>query len=830
MSKLLHFLSIFFLTTVLLSQPDGWSATPNPSSGVFIGQATINGTPAGEGDWSAAFDEDGNCAGAVVLIINAGTAYINMPIYGDDSTTPDVDEGMNAGESFILKIWDSSTGDILDYPESFDCWYNNNGAPMGGCGGYTEVYDFPGGVLPDNPFEGLTTPNPSSGVFLGQATIDGTPAGVGDWSAAFDEDGNCAGAAEIILNGGVAYVNMPIYGDDNTTPDVDEGINAGENFVLKLWDSSEDAIMIYSTEFDCWYNNNGAPMDGCGGVTEVYDFQTTIENLPPVAEAGYDQTIEVPYPYAPAEVTLDGSGSSDEDGMIVSWEWTWTGGAVSGETVSASFAVGVHAVTLTVTDDDGATDTDEVTITVNEAPNEAPVADDNSVTTVEDTPIDITLTGSDPEGDDLTYEVTSAPDHGSLSGSAPNLTYSPNADYNGSDSFIFSVSDGEFSDEGTVSITIDAVNDPPVVTVLGGPFETPEETALAIDIEVSDIEGDLADLLVVGDPLHGTGTMVDNGGGSFTYTYIPSDGYVGSDAVIIQAQETETEEQLFSEQVNIQITVIAVNDPPVAEDISVELSEDGSVDITLVGSDEDTPDDLLSIEIVDSPLHGTLNAAGRVLDTYTYTPDLDYNGDDSFTYHVFDGELYSEIATVTITITPVNDAPVVTVLGGPFETPEETALAIDIEVSDIEGDLADLLVVGDPLHGTGTMVDNGDGSFTYTYTPSDGYVGSDAVIIQAQETETEEHLFSEQVNIQITVIAVNDPPVAEDISVELSEDGSVDITLVGSDEDTDDNLLSIEIVDSPSHGTLTAAGRVLDTYTYTPDPDYYGDDSFTYHV
>ncbi|MDP7474636.1 MAG: hypothetical protein QF859_01550, partial [Candidatus Marinimicrobia bacterium] len=272
MSKLLHFLSIFFLTTVLLSQPDGWSATPNPSSGVFIGQATINGTPAGEGDWSAAFDEDGNCAGAVVLIINAGTAYINMPIYGDDSTTPDVDEGMNAGESFILKIWDSSTGDILEYPTSFDCWYNNSGAPMDGCGNYTEVYNFQGGVLPDNPFEGLVNPNPSSGYFIGQATIDGTPAGVGDWSAAFDEDGNCAGAAVLIINAGIAYINMPIYGDDTTTPDVDEGMNAGESFTLKLWDSSEDAIMIYSTEFDCWYNNSGAPMDGCGNYTEVYDF------------------------------------------------------------------------------------------------------------------------------------------------------------------------------------------------------------------------------------------------------------------------------------------------------------------------------------------------------------------------------------------------------------------------------------------------------------------------------------------------------------------------------------------------------------------------------
>ena len=73
---------------------------------------------------------------------------------------------MNAGESFILKIWDSSTGDILDYPESFDCWYNNNGAPMDGCGDVDEVYNFPvstGGdgntIVPDeNYFGDLTVP------------------------------------------------------------------------------------------------------------------------------------------------------------------------------------------------------------------------------------------------------------------------------------------------------------------------------------------------------------------------------------------------------------------------------------------------------------------------------------------------------------------------------------------------------------------------------------------------------------------------------------------------------------------------------------------------
>ena len=128
--------SIFSLTTVLLSQPEGWSTINNPSSGTFLGQATIDGVSGDEGDWSAAFDEDGNCAGATALTINNSLAYINMPIYGDDNTTPDVDEGMNGGESFILKIWDSSENAILEYSTSFDCWYNNNGAPMNGCGNF----------------------------------------------------------------------------------------------------------------------------------------------------------------------------------------------------------------------------------------------------------------------------------------------------------------------------------------------------------------------------------------------------------------------------------------------------------------------------------------------------------------------------------------------------------------------------------------------------------------------------------------------------------------------------------------------------------------------
>ena len=133
---------------------------------------------------------------------------------------------------------------------------------------------------PDNHWEGLVTPNPSSGYFLGQATIDGIPAVEGDWIAAFDDDGNIAGAQALTTFEGDAYINLAIYGDDNTTPDVDEGMNPGENFVLKLWDSSIDTILEYPESFDCWYNNNGAPMDGCGDLTEVYDFSTvTIDEI-----------------------------------------------------------------------------------------------------------------------------------------------------------------------------------------------------------------------------------------------------------------------------------------------------------------------------------------------------------------------------------------------------------------------------------------------------------------------------------------------------------------------------------------------------------------------
>jgi hypothetical protein len=131
-------------------------------------------------------------------------------------------------------------------------------------------------------------------------------------------------------------------------------------------------------------------------------------------------------------------------------------------------------------------------ILVKKSVNHAPAANAQTVTTNEDTAKAIVLTGSDPDGDALTFAVATQPAHGTLTGTAPNLTYTPAANYNGSDSFAFTVSDGKLtSTAATVSITVAAVNDPPVITALTAqpnPVTLPNPVSLSAT--ATDVDGD----------------------------------------------------------------------------------------------------------------------------------------------------------------------------------------------------------------------------------------------------------------------------------------------------------------------------------------------------
>ncbi|WP_041584612.1 Ig-like domain-containing protein [Syntrophus aciditrophicus] len=368
--------------------------------------------------------------------------------------------------------------------------------------------------------------------------------------------------------------------------------------------------------------------------------------------------------------------------------------------------------------------------------NQMPVANAQSVSTAENMAKAITLTGSDPDGDSLIYSVVTAPAHGTLSGTAPNLTYTPSFNYSGSDSFTFKVNDGTAdSAPATVSITVtEAANNPPVANAQS--VSTAENTAKAITLTASDPDGDSLTYVVVTAPSHGTlsGTAPD-------LTYTPASGYSGLDSFTFKVNDGTVD----SASATVSITVTAVNDAPVANAQSVSTAEDTAKAITLTGSDPDG--DSLTYSVVTSPSHGTLSGTAPDL---IYTPASNYSGSDSFTFKVNDGTVDSSPATVSITITAVNDAPVANPQS--VTTPANMSTTITLTGSDPDGDKLTYNVVSGPTQGTLS-----GSAPNLIYTPaSPYYVGPDSFTF----TVNDGMIGSTPATVSITITApVNSAPI-----------------------------------------------------------------------
>jgi hypothetical protein len=194
-------------------------------------------------------------------------------------------------------------------------------------------------------------------------------------------------------------------------------------------------------------------------------------------------------------------------------------------------------------------------------PNNVPTAFGATVTLDEDTPTPIGLQGSDPENDPLTYNIVIPPAHGTLLGTLPNVTYLPSTNYNGPDSFAFTVNDGLVdSAPATVSLTILPVNDPPVA--LSQSVALDEDTTAAITLGAFDVENDPL-TFTVGAPAHGTLT-----GTPPNLTYRPVTNYFGPDSFTFSVNDGQTNSGIAT----VSITVRPVNDPPVAEIVLAPLS------------------------------------------------------------------------------------------------------------------------------------------------------------------------------------------------------------------------------------------------------------------
>jgi len=187
--------------------------------------------------------------------------------------------------------------------------------------------------------------------------------------------------------------------------------------------------------------------------------------------------------------------------------------------------------------------------------NTAPTAANLNVNTAEETAVEIALEGSDADGDALTYTVVEPPTFGTLTGTGSDLTYVPNANFYGADSFTYSVSDGEAeSNVASVQITVSAVNDAPVAA--NGAATTDEDTAVQVGLSGSDVEGSALTYTVVSGPSHGT---LSGSGANRTYT--PDANYNGVDSFTFKVSDGQDS----SNTAIVSLTINAVNDAPVAD-------------------------------------------------------------------------------------------------------------------------------------------------------------------------------------------------------------------------------------------------------------------------
>ncbi len=242
-----------------------------------------------------------------------------------------------------------------------------------------------------------------------------------------------------------------------------------------------------------------------------------------------------------------------------------------------------------------------------EALRHSPKAADQALSTLEDTALGITLTATDADGEALTYSVVSQPAHGTLSGSAPDLTYTPAQDYNGSDSFTFRANDGALdSNTATVAITVTAVNDAPILAAIGGKA-VDEEAVLSFTVAASDPADGPADGLTCTAAGLPEGATFEPGTGVFTWT--PTEAQQGTFAVTFTVTDDGTPSLSISETVTI--TVAEVNDAPMLAPIGARSVVAGALlSFTVTASDpNDVPANALTLSAAGLPAGAAFDPA-----------------------------------------------------------------------------------------------------------------------------------------------------------------------------------------------------------------------------
>jgi hypothetical protein len=393
------------------------------------------------------------------------------------------------------------------------------------------------------------------------------------------------------------------------------------------------------------------------------------------------------------------------------------------------------------------------------------------------------------------------------------------------------VSDGLLTDTGTVTVTVNPVNDAPTITVPSDVYTIDEDTTAVITFTVADVDTPLSSLSVsaaASDPnlMASSSSDIDDATGIATTTITPRQDAYGTGVITLTVSDGAlTASDVFT------LTVVEVNDPPTASDDTATVAEDSvGNQIFVLLNDSTAPDvgETKSVQAVGPAANG--EAGVSTSDIVTYTPDADFVGTDTFTYTMSDGRGLTATATVSVTVTPEPEAPSINVPGDAYATDEDVSKSIDFVVGDGDTPLGDLIFAAEVLDTALIPLDNvtfsGTGANrTATITPAVDVYGSTVITFTVSDGA-----LSDRDAFTLTVAPVNDPPSFDSAPIELAVvDEPYTYTISAVDPDEGD-VLEIRAPKIPSWLTLVDNGDGTATLSGTPTSAQVGDHSVELRV
>jgi subtilisin family serine protease len=571
------------------------------------------------------------------------------------------------------------------------------------------------------------------------------------------------------------------------------------------------SIYVWATPFPCVATNMAWP-------TLQHDPQHTghLElpkpaNQPPVVAAIPDQTVKTGAAFFAIELDRYVDDPDNQPGEL---KWSVRGNTNLQVIIGAGHVAvirplepnwsGQETIHFIATDPGGLT-SESAAVFAARTDYEPPVANDDQATTLEDEPvkIDVLANDLDPRGYPLRVIQFSRPNHGAVrAGSAGQLLYSPATNFNGGDSFTYTVNNGKDGMAmASVHVTVLPVQDPP--EAVADRAITWESAPVAIDVLTNDTDpdGDSLSLVDFTQPANGSVSLAEGA----NLVYAPKPYFNGMDRFTYRISDGH------GGQSGGEVTVMIkpVNDPPAAQDQAFTLNRNSQQDVTFLATDPDG--DELTFTVIKGPEHGELWAYPKVA---TYFPKKGYVGPDSFTYQASDGVLDSQIASVTFTVLDQDNPPitesqsVVTKVGQP--------LAITLSATDADDDPVSFQILRTPSQGSLT----GRGA-NYVYQPEPGFLGDDEFIYQASDGQ----LSSPETAVHIKVTDQNTAPVAADSTATVRMNTPTDLALLATDGEADP--LTYTILTPPAHGQL---GGVAPNLIFTPETNYLGPDRLSFKV